>query len=324
MNRLLKKPETPKEQGRAAKPSLRSRIRHEWLQLERTRHWAVPGLVVTAIAICWLLFVVVGGHSPVSWLMTPDQQGERLMAQESYEEAAERFDSVELKGSALYRAGDFKQAAEVLARTDTPVAAYNRGTAQIILGEYDAAIASLDRALELRPEWKEAKENRAIAVARKKALEPGDGPREQGTEVGADGAVRYEGEWKHGKPVNAAKSAAAATPTGSTTASAATPAAAPAAPERIIQVVQNQPWVDLHHDNAVATYRGLWNTHTQLPCKNGTAEYEGAEMLRYEGCFNDAGQFHGKGRLVWLNEDVYEGDFELGNRHGSGQYRWSD
>ena len=99
---------------------------------------------------------------------------------------------------------------------------------------------------------------------------------------------------------------------------------APPAPQRIIQVVQDQPWVDLHHDNAVATYRGLWNSQTQLPCKNGTAEYDNAEMLRYEGCFNEAGQFHGKGRLVWRNGDSYEGDFELGNRHGQGIYRWDD
>ena len=137
-------------------------------------------------------------------------------------------------------------------------------------------------------------------------------PHGRGTEIGPDGTVRFEGEWVKGKPVKTGTPAGAATQS------------SPAVVERVVQVVQDQNWIDAYHDNAVATYRGLWNTQLLCPCKNGTAEYEDSEMLRYEGCFNEAGQFHGKGRLVWQNGDVYEGEFELGNRHGSGSYRWSD
>ena len=147
-------------------------------------------------------------------------------------------------------------------------------------------------------------------------------PHGHGKETTDDGTVRFEGEWRAGKPVVAVHGSSAAH--GTVAASAPTPAQPPPTP-RLIQVVQDQPWVDMHHDNVVATYQGLWNTQTQRPVKNGTVEYgSDGEMRRYEGCFNEAGQFHGKGRLFWNNGDSYEGDFHLGNRHGQGVYRWSD
>lgn len=153
-------------------------------------------------------------------------------------------------------------------------------------------------------------------------------PHGQGTEVVvADGRIRYEGEWIKGKPVKASKKATSSHHTASRAVmgAVAAPPVAPPAP-RVIQVVSDHPWVDVHHDNQVATYRGLWNTQLDVPCKNGTAEYAtDTEMLRYEGCFSEAGgQFHGKGRLVWRNGDVYEGDFAQGHRQGSGVYRWAD
>jgi len=38
-------------------------------------------------------------------------------------------------------------------------------------GQYETAIASYDRALGFRPAWKEAEENKALALARKKLME---------------------------------------------------------------------------------------------------------------------------------------------------------
>jgi len=105
---------------------------------------------------------------------TPDQQGQRLMAQGEYQKAADKFTTPERIGTALFLAGDFKNAASVLGRSASADAHYNRGNAHIMLGEYDAAIEAYHSALSKRPEWLEAEQNLQIATLRKQALAPPD------------------------------------------------------------------------------------------------------------------------------------------------------
>lgn len=105
---------------------------------------------------------------------TPDQQGQRLMAQGEYLKAADKFTTPERIGTALFLAGDFKNAATVLGRSATADAHYNRGNTHIMLGEYDAAIEAYHSALSKRPEWPEAEQNLQIAILRKQALAPPD------------------------------------------------------------------------------------------------------------------------------------------------------
>ena len=57
---------------------------------------------------------------------------------------------------------------------DEPESAFNRGNALVMLGKYDEAIGSFDRALQLQPGWQAAEENRALAVARRDQLKPPD------------------------------------------------------------------------------------------------------------------------------------------------------
>lgn len=97
---------------------------------------------------------------------TPDQQGKSLFKKGEYSAAAEAFQDPLWKGMALYESGNFKKAAGAFARRDTAEAHFNQGNAQVMHGTYEAAIASYDRALEKRPDWKEAKENRDLAAAR--------------------------------------------------------------------------------------------------------------------------------------------------------------
>lgn len=106
------------------------------------------------------------------WWLTPDQQGQRLFDSGRYLEAAERFEDPGRRGAAYYRGGDFERAAGVYGRMRSPEAAYNRGNALIMLGQYDAAIDSYERALELRPDWSQAEDNLALALARKRKLAP--------------------------------------------------------------------------------------------------------------------------------------------------------
>ncbi len=103
---------------------------------------------------------------------TPDQQGQRLMDQGKYQHAAGKFTTPERIGAALFLAGDFEQAAAVLGRSGSAQAHYNRGNANTMLGEYDAAIAAYKNALAKRPSWPEAEQNLQIATLRKQALTP--------------------------------------------------------------------------------------------------------------------------------------------------------
>lgn len=102
---------------------------------------------------------------------SPDQQGRRLFERSQFDQAAEAFADPMWRGVAWYRAGEFKKAAEAFARLSTPEARYNLGDAQVMLGQYDTAIASYELALQERPDWKEAQENLELARARAKLVE---------------------------------------------------------------------------------------------------------------------------------------------------------
>jgi len=65
---------------------------------------------------------------------SPDQQAQRLLDQGEYQQAANKFTRPEHIGTALYLAGDFKNAAAVLGRSSSAEAHYNRGNAHIMLG----------------------------------------------------------------------------------------------------------------------------------------------------------------------------------------------
>jgi Ca-activated chloride channel family protein len=131
----------------------------------------IIGLLFGLIAVLGILAVL---RQPPDFWMTADQQGEGLMQKGKFADAAERFEDPLRKGEALYRDGQFEEAAGYFARIDNERAAYNRGNALIMLGKYDEAIDSFDRATEFEPEWKEAKENRELAVARRDKLKPPD------------------------------------------------------------------------------------------------------------------------------------------------------
>lgn len=105
------------------------------------------------------------------WL-TPDQQGQRLMDQGDYEQAAAKFTTPDKIGAALFLAGEFEKAASVFGRSGGAEANYNRGNAHVMLGDYDAALEAYRTALSKRPDWPEAEQNLQIATLRKQALAP--------------------------------------------------------------------------------------------------------------------------------------------------------
>lgn len=134
-------------------------------------------LVVAALAI---------GARQTGWdglWATPDQRGQRLMAEKRYADAARAFADPMWVGVARFRAGDFKEAAQTFGGMDTAEAAFDQGNALVMLGKYDDAVTRYDRALVLRPGWSDADSNRTLARLRAEKMR----------QTGADAGDQREG-----------------------------------------------------------------------------------------------------------------------------------
>jgi Ca-activated chloride channel family protein len=126
---------------------------------------------------------------------TSDQRGDRLLREGHFEDAAKTYGDPYRRGVALYRAGNFQEAATAFATVATPEAAFDRGNSLVMLGKYDDAVKSYDRALSLRPNWRECEENRSVAVVRRDRLKFQGGD-ETGGEVRADKIIFEKGKKK--------------------------------------------------------------------------------------------------------------------------------
>jgi len=102
------------------------------------------------------------GQAFIDLWLTPDQQGRRLYEQERYAEASGHFQNFMWRAASAYRAGDMDRAILAWARVDSPEAYFGLGNAYARLGSYESAVASYDQALEMRPGWIEAEQNRTL------------------------------------------------------------------------------------------------------------------------------------------------------------------
>jgi len=149
--------------------------------------------VIAALFLTLLLAGVYSLATGATSLVTPDQRGYRLFEQGRFAEAAETFIDPLWRGVALFKQGEFEQSAAVFATRDTAEAAFNHGNALVMRGKYEGAAARYGRALELRPEWKDAVINREIALARAAMLKREGGDMTGGM-LGADDIVFSEGK----------------------------------------------------------------------------------------------------------------------------------
>lgn len=150
-----------------------------------------PRIVLAMVLLCLLALPLRAHAGPDRWTglwLTPDQQGQRHFRRGEFVQAAEVFRDPMWQGAAWYRAGEFEKAAQSFSRRDTADAQFNQANAWLMRGRYETAIGWYDRALQQRPGWKEAADNRALAAARAKMMEQTGGDLGD-QQIGADKIV---------------------------------------------------------------------------------------------------------------------------------------
>ncbi|WP_086932457.1 VWA domain-containing protein [Agarilytica rhodophyticola] len=155
------------------------RVFDQWLE---QGHWLVVLILpFAALAfrrgwiICLLpIFMFPQEGKALGWQdlwQTKDQQAQALLQQGDTEGAAQTFKDPDWKAIAEYKNGNFESASEQFSQGKDAKANYNYGNALTHQGKYDDAIAAFDKALELNPDFQNAKDNRAIAEQLKKLEE---------------------------------------------------------------------------------------------------------------------------------------------------------
>ena len=135
--------------------------------------WLLSILVVGFITV-----LVIGAAREPDFWRTPDRRGDALFRAGKFAEASNIYSDPARIGVAQYRNAEFDAAVKTFSRVPGAVGAFNQGNALVMLGKYDAAIQSYDRALGFRPGWQEAEENKSIAMIRKKRLDESSKNRE--------------------------------------------------------------------------------------------------------------------------------------------------
>lgn len=124
----------------------------------RARLFGLIFVAVVAVIGCF--------KSGLDLWFTPDQQGRMHFARGEFSEAAESYRDPMWRGVAFYRDGEFEEAAQAFSRRDTAAGHYNQGNAWLMKGEYEKAVSCFEEALEKRPGWPDAIDNKSLAEAR--------------------------------------------------------------------------------------------------------------------------------------------------------------
>ncbi len=155
-----------------------------------------------AVALVWVLVSPQPGYA-LSWdslWSRPDQQGVRELAGGNPAVAAKTFQDPLWRGTAHYRAGDYKAAIADFSRADTAAAHYNRGNALARAGRLREALQAYQAALAKDPGDKDAAYNRDLV---KKLLERRQQQSRQGSQgqQGSKGSRESQGQTgQQGKP----------------------------------------------------------------------------------------------------------------------------
>ncbi len=115
-----------------------------------------------------------------------DQQAHQLLQSGEAAQAAELFTDNRWQGVGHFEAGNYQQAIDAFNAGSGPVAAYNRGVAEVMNGDIDAAIDSFESVLQAQPDHQDAANNLKIARELAKQRERQSGQSQSGEQSGED------------------------------------------------------------------------------------------------------------------------------------------
>ena len=101
----------------------------------------------------------------------PDQRGYQALQAGEHDKARSLFKDDAWRAAALYRGGEYEQAARLYSQSGGKEGPYNLGNALAKLGDFDAAIEAYDQALAQRPDHEDAAFNKALVEQLKQQQE---------------------------------------------------------------------------------------------------------------------------------------------------------
>lgn len=93
---------------------------------------------------------------------SPDQLGYQAWQNNQYSAAEAQFTDPQWRASALYKLGKYKEAAQLFAADKSTQGFYNLGNALAMDNQLEQAIKAYKQALQLKPDWQQAKDNLAV------------------------------------------------------------------------------------------------------------------------------------------------------------------
>jgi Ca-activated chloride channel family protein len=138
------------------------------------KKYLLPGVIIAVFLAGLYQALRIADWSFAGLWLTPGQQYDYFMHKNEYLKAAGCATDPMQKGTALYQAKKFEEAAAVLSAARSAEAQYNRGNSLVMLGKYDQAMTAYQDALELKPDWVEAQDNLELAQARLAKMAPPD------------------------------------------------------------------------------------------------------------------------------------------------------
>jgi Ca-activated chloride channel family protein len=127
------------------------------------RGWTMRWVAIAALALGLAAPQPARADGVADWFLTPDQQGRLAYQRKGYTRASELFIDPLWRGYALYRDGQYEEAAEVLSRVDTAESAFIQGMAYIKSRSYRDGVRAFETTLERDPDYPNAADNLAVA-----------------------------------------------------------------------------------------------------------------------------------------------------------------
>lgn len=154
---------------------------------------------VFSVSIVWY-FVYYQDSFKRLWI-SADQQAFLLYQKGKYQQAALIFEDADFKGSAFFKAGEFKKSVAMYSTLSDASARFNLANSYLMLGKYKDAITFYDLALKIQPDFVQAAENKTIAELMQAKIEAQKNNDEgTGGQLAADEIV-YDNKGNHGQDV---------------------------------------------------------------------------------------------------------------------------